>query len=215
MSLLSPSLLLWWWYIMKRLWNLLTFGAVVLSFVLTNLALSSCGGSLYQVKTSKDFRLTVRSDDSRVVSTINALVGTFNSKAGIEAISLAETPEDANSIILFTRGLTSRDGKVGWGQWLVETHDESAAVALTGRKPVREMEYSLRVELDEEYVTQRAVNPTTEGSYELFKLFAHEVGHGFQLEHNPNDESDMMYPDIGGTKDEARFFQEVRDFFAR
>ncbi len=187
----------------------------LLPSLLGALALASCGNGPYQVVEKKEYQLHILTDDATVKAAFQSIITSYNSRVGFAAITYAPAAEKANSIVLFTRGLTDRDGKVGWGQWLVESEDESVLTLAQGRRPVREMDYSLRMELDEEYVQERVRSTDAKAKQDLWKLFCHEIGHGFKLDHIEDNPSDMMYPDISGTKNEDAYFAQVRRFFGR
>jgi hypothetical protein len=177
------------------------------------LALSGCGAS-YNETEIKDFRLAVLSSDAAIQDAFRSLVATFNQSAGVQALRFEADAKNANSAIILTPGLTARDGKVGWGQWLTETEEEPAYQGVTGRKLDREITYTMRLELDSEYVGERVANPTKDKQYDLLKLFCHEVGHGLLMGHHTNPK-DVMYYDISGQKDFDAFWPRVKEFFAR
>ena len=71
----------------------------------------------------------------------------------------------------------------------------------------------MRLELDKEYVTSR-LGGNEAKRYELMKLFFHEIGHGLQMDHDPDPKA-VMYYDISGNKDFDKYFEGVRAYFAQ
>jgi hypothetical protein len=139
------------------------------------------------------------------------MVDQFNRETGTESLKLVDHPNDANSEIILTKGLNARDGKVGWGQWIRTTESESAANSLFGDTPSRTHIFTMRLEFDYDYIKDRINVADSEKHYDFRKLFYHEVGHGLQLDHDPNPQS-VMYYDISGTKDFNGYIRQVRSY---
>lgn len=174
--------------------------------------LSSCGTS-YHEEEIKDYTLATDSHDPVIKDELARLTKDFNDSAGFEAIKFSYDISHANSIITITKGLDSRDGNLGYGQWIAEIDEESSATRVTGgRQPHRTTVYSMKIEFDEDYLVSH-LNPTTPAEKdELRTLYFHEVGHGLQMNHDP-EVSSVMYKYISGTKDFASFFGRVRQYF--
>ncbi|MDA9951685.1 hypothetical protein N9D31_03815 [Oligoflexaceae bacterium] len=174
--------------------------------------LSSCGGDYNKVEV-KDYRLQVKSSDPAVHNFFYTLIQDFNERAGIDALSYVSNPNEANSTIELINGLRLQDKKVGWGQWVKETQT-SGVDMFSNSKPTKTIMYSMKVEFDEEYMTSRLDLDTDEKNAEVFKLFAHETGHGFLFEHHP-DPTNVMYYDVSGEKEYSSYFKNVQAFFAQ
>ena len=71
----------------------------------------------------------------------------------------------------------------------------------------------MRLELDEEFVKLKINSIKDADKNDIRKLFYHEVGHGMQMLHHP-DQSNVMYYDITGEKNFTLYFADVRTFFA-
>jgi hypothetical protein len=185
----------------------------LLGFLSIALAFSSCGQSAK--KTSiKSFVLGTTQDHAAYRPLIKQLVSNYNANVGSDVLTFSDSMDGVNSPIIITKGLEGRDGKVGWGQWNSSTERKGTSVPLPGVKPSETTSYSLQVEFDEDFLTANAKNDA-DGlpNYELRKLFAHEVGHGFQMDHDP-DVTQVMYMDVSGQKNFAAYWPKVRSFFA-
>jgi predicted Zn-dependent protease len=71
----------------------------------------------------------------------------------------------------------------------------------------------MQVEFDQDFLNSNNKDENGALNIEIRKLFAHEVGHGFQLQHAP-EERDVMYYDISGDKDFSSYWPRIREFFA-
>jgi hypothetical protein len=187
---------------------------IVLSLLslFSSLSLSSCGSDYKKVEI-KDFRLQVKSGDPDVHQFFYQLIQDYNERAGITALSYVSNPDEANSTIELIKGLRLQDKKVGWGQWVKETETSGVNMFAVNSKPVKTITYTMKVEFDEDYMTSRLALSDEDEKDEVFKLFAHEVGHGFLLEHHP-DPSNVMYFDVSGKKEYESYFLNVQNFFA-
>ncbi len=172
-----------------------------------------CGRN-YDEYEVKEYRLTVESPDNTMHQIFSRLIDDYNDDAGFSALNYVSSGAEANSVIVLTQGLHARDGKIGWGQWVKQIEEDNPGLLETQSKGQRTIYYSMRVELDQEYVTSRMHAKDPEKTYELFKLFAHEVGHGFMMNHDPEPQS-VMYYEVSGNKDFTTYFQRVRTFFGQ
>ena len=181
-------------------------------FLVLALILTSCGAQVDK-KDVKTFVLGLKQGDESFKPLIRHLIEDYNTNLGLTVLEFSETMDGANSPILITKGLEQRDGKVGWGQWFASTERSGTTVAVPGVKTSETTSYSLQVEFDEDFLVSNE-KEVKEGelSLEVRKLFAHEVGHGFQLQHAP-ELTDVMYYDISGDKDFAPYWPRVRAFF--
>lgn len=172
--------------------------------------LTSCGMPVSD-RSVKDFVISCMECDVALHDGFRNLVHNYNNQAGIEALHYTSSSEEANSPLYLTKGLNIRDGKVGWGQWIAET--EERRTFLPDPRSIRTTSYSMRLELDDEFVRTKISSLTESDQTDMKKLFYHEVGHGLQMGHDP-DISSVMYYDISGTKDFESYFVRVREFFA-
>lgn len=181
-----------------------------LPFFLMAFLMTACGLPTNE-KSVKNFVLSCMNCDSSMHDGFSRLVYQYNTEAGFEALRYTTSGEDANSPVYLTEGLNLREGKVGWGQWLSETEERRSY--LPQPKALRTTSYSMRLELDKDFMTTR-MNSIREGDKtDIRKLFYHESGHGMQMGHHP-DSSNVMYFDISGEKDFTSYFVEVRRFFS-
>lgn len=170
---------------------------------------ASCGAKLEERKV-KQYRLGLAGGDMSFKPIIKSLVLDFNAQAGFRAIEFVESVDQANSNVFIVEGLEERDGKVGWGQWFAET--ERTGVNMPGTTLEEETRYSLRAEFDADFFRKHGKSENGLLDIELRKLFAHEIGHGFQMDHHV-DPSNVMYKDISGNKDFSDYWPRVRAFF--
>jgi hypothetical protein len=182
---------------------------VLISFISAYL-MTACGSS-YNEHDIKDYRLAVESNDASVKDAFEKMISEFNSQVGLSALKFVNDPADANSQIILTRGLNARDGKVGWGQWIRTTESDSPVGSIIGETPDRTNVYSMRLEFDQDYVIERMDSSRADRYYEFRKLFYHEVGHGLQMDHDPNPQA-LMYYDISGTKDFNGYIKRVQQY---
>lgn len=181
-------------------------------YALSVATLSSCGANI-QSKSVKEYRVSLTQGDASFVPLLKAIVSDYNTHAGIQAIQYVDSPDQANSRILVTEGLEKRDSKVGWGQWFSTT--ERSGSNLPGATVDEVTAYSFQVEFDADFLRNNSKINNGVIQYEVQKLFAHEVGHGFKMEHAPTSEvTNVMYYDITGVKDFTPYFERVRTFFS-
>jgi hypothetical protein len=176
------------------------------------LALSVSCGQTVDEHTFKTYTLAVDRGTTESNTSFRNLVNEFNNMAGLEALQFTENKADANSLITLVPDLQSKEGKVGWGQWITETREQNTVKGISVKKD-RTIEYSMRLDLDQDYVSSRMkAKIGSSKHYELQKLFFHETGHGLQMAHNKK-QSHVMYYEISGKKDFVGFFEEVAAFF--
>jgi len=173
--------------------------------------LTSCGMPTNE-KSVKNFVLSCMNCDSSLHDGFSRIVHQYNSEAGFEALQYTTNSEDANSPVYLTQGLNMREGKVGWGQWLSETEERRSY--LPQPKALRTVSYSMRVELDKDFMQTRINSIRESDKTDVRKLFYHETGHGLQMAHHP-DPNNVMYFDISGDKDFNLYFTDVRAFFGK
>ncbi len=208
------------------------FSSSFLSFLsflpplLISLVLTSCGSG-YETSKIKNYSMArigscsdARYTDADLDVAIQTLVDDFNRLSAMQVLDFKSADEGANSSVIIDNGLRERDGKVGWGQWIAETKEENPySLKMPGQKLDREVEYSMRLQLDATFVCSRMNAEDEKKHYELQKLFFHEVGHGLEMDHPPESPefgTDVMFFDIGDIdgkkKDFDNFFERVRSY---
>lgn len=173
------------------------------------LGIVSCGANV-KTKSIKDYRVTLSQGDSSFVPLLKALVSDYNAHVGMQAMQYVDSADQANSRIIVTQGLEARDKKVGWGQWFSTT--ESSGANMPGGTVEQVTEYSGQVEFDADFLRENGKIDNGAVQYEVQKLFAHEFGHVFQMEHHP-DVHDIMYLNITGVKNFSPYYDRVKSFF--
>lgn len=183
-----------------------------LGVLLSIFPLVSCGNSVEKTEVKK-YVMALKQGDQAFKPLVKRMIDDYNDQVGYQVVEYSESPDSANSPILITKGLEDRDGKVGWGQWFSQTERRGTAIPVPGQKTSEKTTYSLQVEFDEDFLrsNEKDASPGVL-NLEIRKLFAHEVGHGFQMSHAPN-ERDVMYFDISGEKDFTSYWPQVRGFF--
>lgn len=172
----------------------------------------SCGAQVDKSEV-KTYVLALQNSDSSHVPLVKKMIEDYNAEAGFRALEFSDSIDSANCPVIITKGLEKRDGKVGWGQWFSTTERDGLMVPIPGTRSTETVRYSLQVEFDEDFLKSNNKNGTNGAlNVEIRKLFAHEIGHGFQFQHAP-EEKDIMYYDISGEKDFSTYWPRVRGFF--
>lgn len=179
-------------------------------FVLSIL-LQSCGAS-YEENEIKSYRFYGVEMSSKASSEFKRLVNIFNQKVGVVALTWTDKPGEANSPVIVVSGLDDPKGHIGYGQMLSETEQDNPLNSPFST-PQRTTTYSMRIELDKEWIEAR-LDGADESRYELMKLFFHEIGHGLEMDHDPKVTA-VMYEDIGGQKDFETYFKQVRAYLSK
>ena len=176
------------------------------------LCLSSCGAKVEKDEI-KSYVLALKDGDAAYKSLVKRMIDDYNQNLGLLVLEYSDSIDTANCPVIITKGLEKRDGKVGWGQWFSQTERKGTIVAVPGTVATETVRYSLQVEFDEDFlVTNEKSSKNGLLSEDIRKLFAHEIGHGFQMQHAP-ELKDVMYYDISGEKDFATYWPRVREFF--
>jgi hypothetical protein len=176
------------------------------------LGFSSCGAKV-EKSSVKSYVLGMKSGDEKYKPLIKQMIDDYNAGLGMRVLEFSDSMDDANCPVLITKGLEQRDGKVGWGQWFSQTERRGTVVQVPGTVMTETVRYSLQVELDQDFLDSNSKDAAAKGlNMEIKKLFAHEIGHGFQMSHDPTV-SDVMYFDISGDKDFTTYWPRVRAFF--
>lgn len=173
---------------------------------------TSCGAQVERSEI-KTYVLAVKDSNPIHIPLVKRMIEDYNSEAGFRALEFSDSLDTANCPVIITKGLEKRDGKVGWGQWFSSTERNGLMVPLPGTRTTETVSYSLQVEFDEDFLRSNH-DPSKNGALnlEIRKLFAHEIGHGFQFTHAP-EEDDVMYYDISGDKNFGKYWPRVREFF--
>jgi hypothetical protein len=184
----------------------------VLFLIVFAAVFNSCGAAV-EKKSVKSYVLGLKSGDPKYTPLIKTLIADYNAGLGMRVLDFSESMDDANSPVLITKGLERRDGKVGWGKWISQTQRAGTVVPVPGTVMNETVTYSLQIELDQDFLDGNQRKASNGGlNDDLRKLFAHEIGHGFQLEHVSNIK-DVMFEDIAGDKDFSLYWPRVRAFF--
>lgn len=172
----------------------------ILILISSLLSFAACGDA-EGLEEVKDYSLTVGSSNSDVHHAIYSLIARFAAESGVNSIRYERNLHRANSHVSLIEGLQLRTGHVGYGNWNVSVRGNV-------------MIHSMQLEFDGDYFTELMNSDSSFDRDELFKLFAHEVGHGLQFRHEPDPE-DLMFFDISGYKDFEPFYQRVRGYLGR
>jgi hypothetical protein len=168
---------------------------------LNALYLSGCA-AIQEALTVPDYQVGVEVEDELVRNRISELIQSFNVEVGEQLLTFVSDPKRATSPIRLVAGLEEMTGKLGFGAQLFKPERRGVTFRRTA---------TFRIDLDKEYVLQRAPGPEgTIGHDDLRLLIFHEIGHGLGLDHT-RDPEDVMYPDLGGAKDFPAFFNSVRN----
>jgi hypothetical protein len=173
---------------------------------------SSCGARVEKDEI-KSYVLALKDSNDAYKPLVKRMIDDYNQNLGLRVLEYSETMDTANCPVIITKGLEKRDGKVGWGQWFSQTERKGTIVAVPGSVATETVRYSLQVEFDEDFLTSNEKSSANGVlSDDIRKLFAHEIGHGFQMQHAP-EIKDVMYYDISGEKDFSTYWPRVRAFF--
>jgi predicted Zn-dependent protease len=172
----------------------------IIGYLLVSLS-SGCGDLTTQT-IEHNYLVHVRASEPAVHTQFEKLVKDFNQAVGQEILSYSRSESVAASLVKLIPGLESNTGKLGFGGRVVYTNTTAFKIKRS---------YSMQIELDRNYVEKRIPSITGSKSYnEVRLLFFHEVGHGLGFSHAPSP-SDVMYEDLQGNKDFARFFEQIRN----
>jgi hypothetical protein len=172
----------------------------------------ACGAQVDKSEV-KTYVLALQNSDSSHTPLVKKMIEDYNAEAGFRALEFSDSIDNSNCPVIITKGLEKRDGKVGWGQWFSTTERDGLMVPIPGTRSTETVRYSLQVEFDEDFLKSNNKSETNGAlNVEIRKLFAHEIGHGFQFQHVP-EENDIMYYDISGDKDFSTYWPRIRGFF--
>lgn len=185
--------------------------------MLTLFSLSALACRESHVEEVKSFRFYVETDTPSLKYSIQILVRDYNRQLGYDALSVVDKEEDSTSQIRFRKGLINDGRKLGLGQWT--TLQKQSVSGAFRQSQTTTIEYGMDLIFDmDNFLSKSAYiqDPDSDGYKHLFHLFAHEVGHGMQMDHVHDDEESVMYPSIAekGSRpvDYSAYFQSIREF---
>lgn len=177
--------------------------------------LVACGEDFF-VANVKRYYFTVSPATPENHRIFRNLFGDFNRRFNTPYLNLivngGALPADETSTIVLTRGLLHADGKLGWGKW-VRTSKLNRSKGFW-QKPykVRKDIYTMELEFDRDYMQERYYSDNSKRRKQMRTLFLHELGHGFQMGHDPNRHA-VMYREITDDyKDFNSYYRKVYSF---
>ena len=189
--------------IMRYLW---------LTFVV--MLLVACGEDFF-VSNVKRYYFTVSPATSENHRIFRNLFGDFNRRFNAPYLNLTQggaLPAEETSTIVMTRGLLQADGKLGWGKWVRTSKLNSREGFWQKPYKVRKDIYTMELEFDRDYLQERYYSNNPKRRKQMRTLFLHELGHGFQMGHDPNRNS-VMYREITDDyKDFNSYYRRVYNF---
>lgn len=167
----------------------------------------SCGDSLFVSKV-KNYHFKIEPASAENYRIFGSLFHNFNISINSNVLHLVKEGDlDANetSYIKLTPGLHARDNKLGWGKWIRRSEINSGKSFLRQPQKIRRDIYTMRLEYDWDYLKERYYSSKESHKRQLTTLFLHELGHGFQMRHDP-DRSSVMYREINNSKKDLRSY---------
>ncbi|RYE59649.1 MAG: hypothetical protein EOP48_00115 [Sphingobacteriales bacterium] len=160
---------------------------------------SGCGK---KEESSKQVELRIKSEDLELVGMIKTLVADYNHGLGFDAIKTTTSTELGVSNLSFYKDGTAPAGHenaLGTGQGKLIKTDENTKMNFSTFKyeTSTKKQFVMNVSFDSEYFKSRSskFDDKLSAEYtEVFRLFCHELGHGFGLSHNVNNRFDVMSP---------------------
>lgn len=186
---------------------------------LFSLFLISCGSPSYETQAVLDYRVFLTGGNDQMREAIYELNDVYTEELGFEAISFVNSEDDANSIISFPSSWTQGKNVLGFGKWEAWVVEEGKDFVSLGRPLDRTVSFSMKLEFEVgnfKRQLERHKNGEAGAWAHLYHLYAHELGHGFQLEHEDIKRSVMFEvitensrPDV----DYPSYFEHVKRFF--
>lgn len=181
------------------------------------LAVSSCGGSFF-ISNVKEYYFAISPDTSENRRIFGKLFRDFNSRFSSDVLHLAEEgawDNSKTSRITLTEGLARKEDKLGWGKWIRHSRLNSGQSFLRSPHKLRKDIYTMDIEFDKNHFKKWHRSDDKNHKQQLKTLFLHELGHGFQLDHEPN-RSSIMYKEINvGKKDYQSYYLKVEKFLQK
>ncbi len=179
-------------------------------------SVSFFGCKQHRLDQVKNFHIFVETKEPTLKNAVIVLTEDYNSRIGYQALSVVDSKEESNSVIHFQDGLINDGHKLGLGQWVIVKNVSSTGVI--EKTDTTTLEYGMDIIFDFGNFESKSafIDDTNSDQYKhLFHLFAHEVGHGMQMDH-ATDLSSVMYPSIPEkqvrTIDYAQYFASIRNF---
>lgn len=186
-------------------------------FLVLILFTGACGR--YHTIHIKDFRIYVDTNSPENREAVILLADQYNAEFGEDVLTIVSDPEEANSHIGFQSGLRATENKLGLGQWVTLTTQNRDNFISFDNEIEQKIVYSLEIDFDLENFTEKAVkmdDPTSDEWRHLYHLFCHEIGHGFQMDHD-DEITSVMYSSIPDDSrpnvDYETYFHRARSFF--
>ena len=177
----------------------------------------SCGDGFF-VENVKRYYFAIEPATSENHRIFGQLFGDFNSRFNapyLNIVRAGDLGQSETSTITLTPGLRYKDEKLGWGRWLISSKLNSRRSFLRRPNKVRRDTYTMELEFDHDYIKKRYYSSADNKQRELRTLFLHELGHGFQMGHDPEPQS-VMYEKISDSyKDYRSFYLRVESFLRR
>jgi hypothetical protein len=167
----------------------------------------------YHVVAVKDFRIYTDTKNPELKKAIRILAQRYNKDMGSRTLTIVDREEDSNSRIRFTSGLHDNGHKLGLGKWITTTNQKST-LTLKGEKNTQTVAYAMDIEFDQENFEAKVAflnDSSSEEAQHLYHLFCHEIGHGLQMDHSPEN-SNVMFPTI---PDKPTRFVDYKAYFNR
>lgn len=166
------------------------------------LFLVGCGS--FQTAKKARYNLGLASGNPALIPLLQTNINYFNTRIGRNVLHWEADPSRATSTITIVDDLPSKSisgtesGAVGLGRYVITINSKELKTI---------QYYDMDLWFDEAFLLSM---PEEESRI----LFLHEVGHGFELAHNDLEESDIMYPLVGGDidKDYDKYFNYISNY---
>lgn len=161
---------------------------------------------------TKNYRFFVAAENNDMRRAVNEMFTQYNETVGAEVFHVVHEAGDANSTVEFSKNMQEKEGKIGFGTWYTHSSDHSDWAGMNARV---EVEYSMRLQFDEDFMRARmGKSPSDRDTKEMFLLFCHEAGHGLKMEH-VEDVNNVMHPTVYWQESVKmnEYFARVRAFF--
>ncbi len=176
--------------------------------------LLGCGGGFFVAKV-KQYYFAIEPATSENRAIFSKLFEELNERCNAPYLNIVRRgalSASGISTITVSSGLRKVDNKLGWGRWIRTTKLNSRRGFLQRPHKVRKDIYTMELEFDREFMQEHA-RARNEAKYSRWRtLFLHELGHGFQMGHDP-ERSSVMYSRItSGYKDYDTFYERAYNF---
>ena len=198
---------------------MLVHSARAAAMLLSLFFLVACGSPKYQTQAVLDYRVFVSGGSDQMRETIFELNDAYSEELGFQAIEFVNSEDDANSIISFPSSWTQGSNVLGFGKWEAWVVEEGKDFVSLGRRLDRTINFSMKLEFEVgnfKRQIQRHERGEAGAWAHLYHLYSHELGHGFQLEHEKNQRSvmfEIITENSRADVDYPSYFKHVQDFF--